>query len=222
MHPYITGIEKIFRTHADPHNAAGAKAYLRNQFEHYGLPTPLRRSTAKAYFKKELPDYKELPVIIKALWQQPYRELHYFAVELLLAHKKQWKPDIIKLVEYLITHKSWWDTVDKIASEITAPYFLLFPEQMEPVTHAWNQADNFWLQRVSIIFQNPYKQKTNTELLSAYILHCRHSDEFFIQKAIGWALREYSKTNAAWVKKFVATHELPALSKREALKRISN
>ncbi len=220
MHVYITGIEKAFRKHADTVHAASAKAYLRNQFEHFGLPTPLRRSTSKAYMKNELPAYEELPVIIKAIWQQPYRELHYFAIELLAVYKKEWEKDIIYLAEYMITHKSWWDTVDAISSEITGPYFLRFPEQTKQVTKQWNQSDNFWLQRSSIIFQKAYRSKTDTKLLSAYILHCARSKEFFVQKAIGWALREYSKTNPGWVQQFVNTHTLAPLSKREALKRI--
>jgi len=221
MHTYAKGIEKKFEELAHEEKAVGAKAYMRDQFEHYGIPAPLRRSTAKEYLKKQLPPYAELPAIVKELWKHPYREMQYFASELILALKKQWQPELIELLEYMITHKSWWDTVDKIASENVAPFFLLFPDKMRPVTKKWNHSPDIWLQRTSIIFQNPYKQKTEDGLLSEYILHCAHSKEFFIQKGIGWALREYSKTNAAWVKKFVAAHELAPLSKREALKRIN-
>jgi 3-methyladenine DNA glycosylase AlkD len=105
----------------------------------------------------------------------------------------------IKLIEYCLQQKSWWDSVDGIASDWLGPYFKLFPEQIVPVTSQWNKSKNMWLQRSSIMFQKAYKKDTDTTLLSRYILNCAHSKEFFIQKAIGWALREYSKTDPEWV-----------------------
>jgi 3-methyladenine DNA glycosylase AlkD len=88
------------------------------------------------------------------------------------------------------------------------------------MTKKWNQSDNLWLQRSSIMFQKAYREKTDTGLLSEYINHCKGSGEFFIQKAIGWSLREYAKTDPKWVRSFVQKNQLPALSKREALKNI--
>ena len=122
------------------------------------------------------------------------------------------------LSEEMIKQKSWWDSVDHIATWILGPYFQKYPNQIKDVTFKWNQSENFWLQRSSIMFQKSYRSKTDTKLLTDYILHCAGSKEFFIQKAIGWALREYAKTNPDWVKKFVKTNELPVLSRREALK----
>lgn len=124
------------------------------------------------------------------------------------------------MMEFCLTHKSWWDSVDHIASEWLGSYFKQFPEKIAAVTGKWNRSDNIWLQRSSIMFQKSYKKDTDTVLLASYILHCKDSDEFFIRKAIGWALREYSKTDPGWVKKFVQQQALSPLSKREALKRI--
>ena len=124
-------------------------------------------------------------------------------------------------MEYCLLNKSWWDTVDCIASEWLGPYFKMFPEKIQSVTLSWNTSSNKWLQRSSIMFQKAYKKNTDTELLVKYILHCSKSKDFFIQKAIGWALREYSKTDSEWVKQFVNKNELATLSKREALKRIN-
>jgi 3-methyladenine DNA glycosylase AlkD len=169
---------------------------------------------------KGLPDYKDLPGIVKELWDLPQREFQYFATELMAAHRKEWAKDIHELAEYMIVRKSWWDTVDHIATDITGPYFKLFPSSIASVTKKWNRSSDIWLQRSSIMFQKAYREKTDTELLSTYILHCKDSKEFFIQKAIGWALREYSKTNAAWVKQFVKSNKLAPLSAREALKRM--
>jgi len=220
MHSFIIPLEKIFKDHADEQHPQGAKAYLLNQFEHYGLKTPLRRKLCKEYFNRQLPAYSELERIVKELWQLPQREYQYGAVELLVYFKMEWKKDCIALFEYMITHKSWWDSVDHIASELTGPYFRTFPLMIATTTRRWNRSDNIWLQRSSLMFQKAYREATNTKLLSEYIIHCRRSNEFFVQKAIGWALREYSKTNPRWVQQFVRNNQLPALSTREALKRI--
>lgn len=220
MHPYLIPLAKQFRKHANKETAAGAKAYMRNQFEYFGLYTTDRRSITNAHMKAGLPDYAELEHIVKELFSLPQREYQYFAIELVGAMKKQWQPGIISLFEFIIINKSWWDTVDHAASMLTGPYFKLFPEKTIKSTAKWNRSKDFWLQRSSIMFQKSYRKNTDTDLLSQYILAHTGSKEFFIQKAIGWALREYSKTDPVWVRKFVDRHTLAPLSKREALKRI--
>ncbi|MCU0323466.1 MAG: DNA alkylation repair protein, partial [Chitinophagaceae bacterium] len=164
----------------------------------------------------------ELDSIVQSCFEQPQREYQYFAVELISFHKKIWQPSVINTIEHCLVSKSWWDSVDHVASECLTDYFKLYPNKINSVTNRWNQSKNIWLQRSSIMFQKAFKANTNTELLSKYILNCASSKEFFVQKAIGWALREYSKTNGAWVKQFVATHQLAPLSKREALKRMDD
>ncbi len=206
--------------HADVENAAGAKAYMRNQFEFFGLKAATRQRISKTYMKKKLPAYADLEIIVTQLWQLPEREYQYFAIDLIAAMKKLWTADVIKLIEYVLVNKSWWETVDHAATDLTGPYFKIFPLQISKVADKWNRSDNFWLQRSSIMFQKKYKKETDTALLSKYILNHTQSNEFFIQKAIGWALREYSKTDPAWVKKFVKENKLAPLSEREALKRI--
>lgn len=220
MHPYITTLTRLFEQHANAEKATGAKAYMRNQFEYLGLSAPIRQSITKAYIKANLPDCNELDTIVKELWQMPEREYQYFAIDLIAALKKQWTKDIITLMEFVIVNKSWWDTVDA-ASNLTGSYFKLFPGQAYKITGRWNRSDNFWLQRSSILFQLKYKKDTDIDLLKKYILTLTSSKEFFVQKAIGWVLREYSKTNSKWVQEFVKQHKLAPLSQREALKRLS-
>lgn len=223
MHRYIEGIATIFKEHTNTERAAWSKAYMLHQFEFYGLVTLQRRKLSKTYMQNNpLTSLNEIKVIVKECFNLPEREFQYFAIELMHFNKKLWQPSIIRTIEYCLTKKSWWDSVDHIASECLTDYFKLYPNKIIPITSKWSQSNNIWLQRSSILFQKAFKAKTNTELLSKYILQCSNSKEFFIQKAIGWALREYSKTNAEWVKKFVAIHSLPALSKREALKRITD
>ena len=219
MHPYLSALEKQFRKNANKTKAAGAKAYLLHQFEFYGLQAPERRKICKLYLQDNpVPTMQEVEKIVKEAWQLAEREWQYFAIELLAHYKKQWKPPVIILMEYCITHKSWWDTVDAIADGWAGEYFKLFPLQTVTVTGRWNLSENMWLQRCSLLFQKKYKHNTDTELLSQYIRHLSSSKEFFIRKAIGWMLREYAKTNPGWVKRFVETNDLSPLSRREALK----
>ena len=219
-HPYLKAIQKIFLANADATIAKGAKAYMLNQFEFYGLKTPLRRTLSKAFYKSNpIKDHTELSIIIKECFNEPQRELHYFAIELLGHHKKLWSKKTLPLIEWMLTHKSWWDSVDSTNSHVISKFFLTFPEFIKEYTNKWNRSDNIWLKRMSILFQLTYHEKTNTALLSEYIEHCQFEEDFFIRKAIGWALRAYANTDHKWVKNFVKKHSsLSNLSKREALK----
>lgn len=220
MHPYLIEIKKIYAANADVENAKGAKAYLLNQFEFYGIKTPLRRQICKAFYASHpITNHKELTLLVKSCFAEPQRELHYFAIELVGHHKKMWSKKTIPLIEWMITHNSWWDSVDSTNSFVISKYFLQFPEAIEPTTSKWNQSSNKWLQRMSLLFQLLYKDKTNTVLLSKFIEHTQLEEDFFIRKAIGWALRAYAYTNKKWVIQFVKDHpSLSNLSKREALK----
>ncbi len=222
MHQYLLPLVTQFQQNANAANASGMKAYMLHQFDYFGIKTPLRDSIVHQYLKENsITRTAELEKVIKELWKMDQRELQYAAIDVFKAHKALWKPACLQMIQYCLTHKSWWDTVDGIASDWLGPFFTLFPELTLSVTDTWNQSDNKWLQRSSILFQKNAKQQTDTRLLCKYILRHQKSKEFFIQKAIGWALREYSKSNPDWVKHFVAKNELAPLSKREALKRLN-
>lgn len=118
----------------------------------------------------------------------------------------------------MITHKSWWDTIDFIASNLVGAYFKHFPEVKVNTIKKWLASENIWKQRTALLFQLKYKDQLDTSLLKYIIISLLGSDEFFINKAIGWILREYSKTNPEWVLSFTAENKLDKLSQREALK----
>ena len=219
-HPYLKEIQKIFVANGDQLIAKGAKAYLLNQFEFYGIKTPLRRQLCKAFYKTHpIKDHTELSKLIKECFNEPQRELHYFAIELLGHHKKIWSIKTIPLIEWMITHQSWWDSVDSTNTHVISKFFLLHPEHIDACTSKWNQSSNKWLIRMSILFQLTYKTKTDTNLLSRYIENSQLHEDFFVRKAIGWALRAYAYTNKKWVIQFVKAHPLlNNLSKKEALK----
>ena len=147
----------------------------------------------------------------------PEREFQYVAIDYMITVKDKFTPDDMETIEKLILTKSWWDSVDAI-NIVVGHIAMKYPEVKEGILTKWMKSDNIWLNRVSIIFQLKYKEKTDTEFLSKAILHNSGTDEFFINKAIGWALREYSKTNKEWVKEFIESNDLSALSVREGSK----
>lgn len=149
--------------------------------------------------------------------KKPEREFRYLAIDYMDKVKKLFTPDDMKNIEKLLITKSWWDSVDAINK--TVGYIAMkYPEVKEDVLLKWIESENIWLNRVSIIFQLKYKEKTDTEFLSKAILHNSQTEEFFINKAIGWALRQYSKTNREWVKNFIQQNPLQPLSVKEGSK----
>ncbi|MCF7793211.1 MAG: DNA alkylation repair protein [Candidatus Cloacimonetes bacterium] len=223
MNKYLNPLIATFRQKADPANAEPMKKYMKNLFPYLGIKTPLRKELSKEFFKKNgYPEISELEGIIRELWDLPEREYQYFAIGLLRKFKDKVDKDFIQLYEFLIKEKSWWDSVDGIASWLVGEHFKRFPELRDKYIGKWMKSGNMWLQRTCLLFQLHYKEKTDVMLLGGIIMSLAGSDEFFIQKAIGWALREYSKTDADAVINFVENNERPKLSKREAYKWLKN
>jgi 3-methyladenine DNA glycosylase AlkD len=224
MHLYVRSLKSLYEQNANPTDAAPMKKYMRDQFEYLGIKTPLRVALQKEFIKEHgLPPLGELNVIVRELWSLPQREFQYTATSLLGKLETKLEPDFISTLEYLIVTKSWWDTVDTLAGNTVGAHFKRFPKVREKYLKQWRKSDNFWLRRTALLFQLGYKDETDFDLLCEIIRENLGSDEFFINKAIGWALRQYAWTNPAPVKKFVkATKELSPLSRREALKNIGD
>jgi 3-methyladenine DNA glycosylase AlkD len=217
--PYLQPIEASFHQNANPDKAIPMKKYMKNRFDFFGIPSPLR----KEIFREHKLKYGLIPAgkeeeIVQWCWQQTEREYQYFAMEFLNKTAKKANEKIIDLYVYTLTRKSWWDTVDFIAANLVGTYLKRFPEKTEALTSEWMASGNMWLQRTCLLFQLKYKSETNTELLQQFISRLSESNEFFIRKVIGWILREYSKTDADFVFSYVAKYPLSALSQREALK----
>jgi len=193
--------------------------YMLGQFRFLGIKSPERKQLLRQFKQNHgYPDAAHFETFVKQLWQTPGRELQYAAME--IASRKTFLKDSerIILIEWMITHESWWDTVDYIASNIAGVWFKLHPQEIIPVTGKWMASGNIWLQRTCLLFQLKYRNETDFRLLSGFIEQLASEKEFFIRKAIGWALREYSKTEPTAVIQFVEKQTLSPLSRREALK----
>ncbi|TVR81097.1 MAG: DNA alkylation repair protein [Chitinophagaceae bacterium] len=223
MHYYANTLAAFYEKHRHPIQAESMSKYMRNHFDFFGIRHPDRRKLDRAFIKQHgLPELDDTEQVIESLFELPQRECHYFAMEIMKKMEKNWTENSLRSIEFMITNRSWWDTVDYLSSNLSGSFFKKFPALITEKTGNWNKSNNIWLQRSSILFQLKYKESTNTELLEKYILRHQHSKEFFIRKAIGWVLREYAKTNPTWVVQFCEKVELSNLSRKEALKHLKS
>jgi 3-methyladenine DNA glycosylase AlkD len=209
----------MFEENRNEANAEPMKNYMKGHFPFLGIKSPLRKELEKQFFK-ETGILKELfsKEFIVELWEKKEREYQYTALVYIEKSLNKLQKDDLAFMEQLITMKSWWDTVDAIAPKPVGKIAEKFPEVIDETIDGWAGHDNLWLRRAALLFQLKYKQKTHEELLYQYIRQNADGKEFFIQKAIGWALREYSKTNPASVKAFIEGQQLAPLSAREGSK----
>jgi len=215
---YLLPLISSFKNSANPETALKMEKYMRNHFPFFGIKSPQRTDIYRE-FKKDsglIPNTNK-EEIVNWCWQASEREYQYFAMEFLRKSSKKESKDILYLYEHMIITKSWWDTVDFIASNLLGVYFTNYPDEINVTTKRWMNSGNIWLQRSCLLYQLKYKNRLNTKLLVSFIAQLNKSNEFFIKKAIGWILREYSKTNSDFVKNYVNTNSLSVLSKREAL-----
>jgi 3-methyladenine DNA glycosylase AlkD len=221
VHPYVASLKTLFEQNADPAQAAPMKKYMRDQFEYLGIKTPQNAALQKEFYAEYgLPELSALDEILRDLWSLPQREFQHVAMSLLGKFEKQLPAEFINTIEYLIVTKSWWDTVDALASHTVGTHFKRFPKIRERFLKKWRKSKNIWLRRTAILFQLGYKTETDFELLSEIIRENLDSDEFFINKAVGWALRQYAYIDPKAVKKFVQSTPLHPLSRREAMKHL--
>ncbi len=218
---YFKALNKLFKENADPERAVAMKAYMRDQFEFFGISSPQRKSLLSTFLKEHgKPEIDYLKLLIQMLWDDPHRESQYVAMEIMGKMLRKMDDTFLPFFEKLILQKSWWDTVDWLAPTGIGSLLKRYPDQINPLTERYIASENIWLQRSAILFQLKYREQTDFQLLTDYILARASSKEFFVQKASGWALREYSKYNASAVIEFIRTYEdqLSNLTVREGMK----
>ncbi len=218
-HPFVTSCRKIFEAHLDDERAIGMKAYMKDQFDYLGIKKPVRAELEKPLrgVFKALPS-QEWQLVVRQLWDQPFREYQYAALELMRLRAKELNESHLPLLEDMIAKKSWWDTVDFISPNLLGVLLMSQPELRPELIEKWTSTGNFWFQRACIIFQLRYGMKTDKKLLFELCSRFANEKEFFLRKAIGWSLRQYSKFDPESVRKYIARQPLSGLSLREASK----
>ncbi len=219
MNKYLE-IRKIFESMEDKENAIAMSKYMRNLFDFYGLPTPKRKEVYHDFIKSERKLKKIDWEFLDKCYDDNHREFQYLVYDYLLAMKQYVSFEDISKIQNYIIKKSWWDTIDflcKIVGDVG-----LRDSRVKDLMKEWSKNENIWIKRSAIEHQLCLKEKTDTKLLEQIIVNCFGSDEFFINKAIGWALRDYSKTNPKWVKDFINKYndKMDSLSIKEASKYI--
>jgi 3-methyladenine DNA glycosylase AlkD len=222
--PLLKPLRAALKQHADPARAQQMQAYMKSETPSHGVPVPQVRLIAKEQFeplKFETPEAWRDAVL--ALWHAAeFREERLAAIFLtgVKAARSFQTMDALPMYEELIVTGAWWDYVDDIATHRLSVILTKHPAEMKKAMRAWSRSKDLWKRRSAIICQIPLKKKTDFEFLTACIEPAIESKEFFLRKAIGWALREYSKTAPDEVSQYVHENEnrLSPLSKREALR----
>lgn len=212
-------IFESYRMAANPAKAVPMSAYMRDQFPFLGIPTSERKKLSRDFLKAKSRGVVDWKFIFNC-WEQPEREFQYLAVDYLERVATALTPLDIPNLRKIIVTKSWWDTVDGLDA-IVGGLALRFPD-MNNILLTWSVDENFWLRRIAIDHQLTRRDKTDTVLLEQILVNNLGQKAFFVNKAIGWALRDYSKTNPDWVRGFLKKYgeRMSSLSIKEASKYI--
>ena len=200
--------------------AESMSKYMQDKFRFLGI----RGATRTEIYKKYFPDARKTKIIdwdfVENCWNKEEREFQYVVVYYLKAMQKFLKREDISRLKYLIVTKSWWDTVDLLAKVVGS--LIIRIEEYDQIMLEWSKDSNIWLRRVAILYQLSLKDKVDKQVLDEILVNNLGDSEFFINKAIGWALRDYSKYNPEWVREFIKKNKenMANLSIREASKYI--
>ena len=204
--------------HKNEEQAQKMSKYMLNKFEYIGIKTPERRKIFKNFFKEYKNEEKIDWEFVNKCWENKYREFQYVGADYLKNVKDKLTIDDIPKLKQLVLEKSWWDTIDNL--DMTIGALALKDSNVNKILLEWSLDENIWLRRIAIDHQLLRKEKTNAELLEKILKNNLGQAEFFINKAIGWALRDYSKTNPERVKNFIEENKekMSKLSIKEASK----
>jgi len=218
MHKLTLEMLSAFRKASNEEEAKGMRRYMREQFDFFGIKAPHRRELTAPLFEAYPPkDSADLELIVRELWQQPFREIQYAACDYLYQYRTMLAARHLTFLRHLLITRSWWDTVDSLATRSLGDLTLRYP-QVRSSMDKWIRDPNLWIRRSALLYQLKFRDLTDWDSLKSYCEQCAKEEDFFIRKAIGWALREYAKINTAEVKRFVSVTDFSSLTVREALK----
>jgi 3-methyladenine DNA glycosylase AlkD len=221
----VTAVRTGLAELADRAKAPEMQRYMKSEMPFRGVSSPQRRELGRRLFAAyPLSDEEAWRSTVLSLWREAeYREERYMAVDLTGQRRyAAWQtPDLVPMYEELIVIGAWWDFVDELASRRVGPLLQAHRRTMTPLLRRWATDPDMWKRRTSIICQLSFKEATDTKLLSSAIEANLGDTDFFIRKGIGWALRQFARTEPAWVRAFVDSHPgLSPLSVREAVKHL--
>ncbi len=222
---FLDAVRKELAYLANPTKAPDMQRYMKSEMPFRGVPSPQRRALGKRLFDAyPMSDVDEWRATVLSLWRDAeYREERYVAIDL-TGHRRYagWQtPDLLAVYEEMIVTGAWWDYVDELASRRVGPLLRAHRATVTPVLRRWATDTDLWRRRTSIICQLGFKEDTDTDLLTRAIEANVGDRDFFIRKGIGWALRQFARTEPAWVRAFVDAHPaLSPLSRKEATKHL--
>ena len=220
MKNYCVSLSKFIEAKGNKNIAQAQSKYMRFKFPFYGImQKPLSEAIKEFYEIHGKVEIENTMSFVQECFSYHYRELWHVGLGILRKNVKKLPDTHLEDFKKIIIKGDWWDVTDSMASGVVGDYLQKYPHLL-PEMDAWIQHENYWIRRTAIIYQLKYRKDLDTQRLFKYILLCAHEKEFFIRKAIGWSLREYSKTNARAVIEFIETHDtvLSGLSKREGMK----
>lgn len=218
----VANLSPALRAAADPERAAQQSAYLRGQFAFFGITAPQHKVLlAHALRPLGRPAPVDLYGFARAAYAMDEREWHYAAVKTVRRYARLLEPSAVPVIHHMVVTHSWWDTVDEIASHLAGTLVERHPATVE-VMDEWARSDHMWLARTAILHQLRFKETTDVDRLFDYCLVRAAEPDFFYRKAIGWALRQYARTDADAVREFCEAnqHRLSKLSLTEAQKNL--
>jgi 3-methyladenine DNA glycosylase AlkD len=222
---FALAVQRALAPLADEARAEAMKAYLLNQFEFLGLPAPVRRAAVKSIGKVQWQSTDDLLAAAELLWQRPEREYRYTAVDLLRQHSAQLSVNDLPALQALLLRDAWWETVDGLSAviaEVMRAAVLQKPNAAVTM-ETWLKHPSHWVRRSAMLHQLGWRLDTDTTRLFGFAQQLADEKEFFIRKAIGWALRDYARWNPQAVTEFLVQHraQLSGLTVREAAKHLT-
>jgi 3-methyladenine DNA glycosylase AlkD len=222
---FVNAVDHALMPLADEAKAEGMKAYLLNQFEFLGLAAPVRRAAVKAIGKVKWQSSADLLAVAELLWQKPQREYRYTAVDLLRKHRALLTVNELPALQVLLLQDPWWETVDGLSAVIAEVMHVAVQQKPNSTVtmDVWLKHPSRWVRRSAMLHQLGWRLDTDTTRLFGYAQQLAGEKEFFIRKAIGWALRDYARWNPQAVTEFLVAHRarLSGLTVREAAKHLT-
>ncbi len=219
MEQLLNNILTQFKNNANEIEAIKMQNYMKGHFAFYGIKAPIRKQIVKPISAQlKGTTWQNIHALAHLLWQQPMRECQYSALDITIQYARKMSPIALEDYHAWLSTKSWWDTVDTIASNLVGRLATEHPKQSYDTLYQWIASENMWLNRTAIIHQLKFKDFVNTDFLTHSIVPHLKNKEFFLQKAIGWSLRQYAVYNPQWVIAFLEAYQIKGLALREATK----